>query len=75
MAGIISKLRVFDRNDLQRIHDATVNLLENTGIQFQHEEALEIFKRHGAKVEGQTVFIPERMLEKALETAPKSFEW
>lgn len=75
MAGIVSKLRVFDRNDLHRVHDNTVHLLETVGVKFESEEALEIFKAHGAKVDGRVVFITEAMLEVALESAPKSFRW
>jgi trimethylamine--corrinoid protein Co-methyltransferase len=75
MAGIISKLKVFDRNDLHDIHNSTIHLLETLGVKFECAEALEIFKAHGAKVDDKIVYIPEEMLESALETAPKSFRW
>lgn len=29
-------------------------------MRFEHEKALEVFRRHGARVEGQTVFIDEK---------------
>jgi len=56
--------------DLPRIHEASIDLLENTGVIFEHEEALEIFRKHGAKVEGKTVFIPRAMAETAMDQAP-----
>ncbi len=56
--------------DLPGIHEASIELLESTGVIFEHEEALGIFKKHGAKVEGKTVFIPRAMAETAMEQAP-----
>jgi trimethylamine--corrinoid protein Co-methyltransferase len=75
MAGIISRLRVFDHNDLQRIHDGSMHLLGTLGVKFECPEALEIFRAHGAKVDDRIVYIPEEMVEGALESAPKSFRW
>lgn len=40
---------------------------------FHHEKALELFKKHGARVEGRTVHIPEKMVRAALDTAPSGF--
>ena len=63
-------MKIVGEADLPRIHEASIDLLENTGVIFEHEEALEIFKQHGAKVEGKTVFIPRSMAENAMNLAP-----
>lgn len=73
--GMDTRLRAVGHGDLERVHQATVQILEQVGLRFQSPEALEIFRRHGARCEGEAVFIPERMLDKALETAPKGFAW
>lgn len=59
--------------DVELLHEYTLKVLENVGVSFNCEEALEIFKTHGATVEGSTVKIDEKLLTKALETVPKSF--
>ncbi|MCP4688955.1 MAG: hypothetical protein GY859_12955, partial [Desulfobacterales bacterium] len=68
-------LRMVSKNDLDRVHEATVEILEQTGVAFHLEEAVEVFKRHGARVDGEVVYISRRMLENAVETAPRTFTW
>ena len=66
----LPRVKIVGDGDLPRIHEASIDLLENTGVIFEHEEALEIFKKHGAKVEGKVVFIPRSMAEMAMNSAP-----
>jgi trimethylamine--corrinoid protein Co-methyltransferase len=66
----LPRMKIVGQGDLPRIHEASIDILENTGIIFEHEEALEIFKKHGAKVEGKTVFIPRAMAETAMDQTP-----
>ncbi len=72
---IENKLKMISKNDLDRIHEATVKVLEETGVAFRLEEATSIFKKHGAKVDNEVVYISRKMLENALETVPNSFKW
>ncbi len=64
-----------EEKELDEIHEATLDVLKNVGVNFHNDEALEIFRKHGAKVDGVTVYIEKEMLEEALKTAPSSFEW
>ncbi|HCY86006.1 MAG TPA: hypothetical protein DHV36_12795 [Desulfobacteraceae bacterium] len=73
--SIATHFRVADEDTLNRIHEATLDVLANTGIVFQSEECCNIFKEHGARVDGQTVYMPEKMVNKAIESAPSQFEW
>ncbi len=66
----LPRMKIVGEADLPRIHEASIDLLENTGVIFEHEQALELFKRHGAKVEGKTVFISRAMAENAMDQAP-----
>ena len=68
-----SRLEVLTKDDLLRVHEATLKILRETGVVFHSEEAIEIFKKHGARVENKTVFISREMVDKALATAPRSF--
>jgi trimethylamine---corrinoid protein Co-methyltransferase len=73
--GIQNWIEVISRNDFDQIHDASVRILEDSGVRFHCPEALEQFKAHGAKVEGETVFISRQMVADALKTTPHSFLW
>lgn len=64
-----------DQESIEKIHEKSLYLLENIGVIMQSTEACEIFKRHGAKVDGEKVFIPRKMVEDALKTCPSQFEW
>lgn len=61
-------------NDIQMIHEYTLKVLDEIGIIFESERALEVFKHHGARVDGETVYISEQLLHEALKTAPSEFE-
>lgn len=62
------------KNDVERIHENVVRILENVGVIFENQRALDTFRKHGARVEGSKVFIPRKMLEEAVKTAPEVFE-
>lgn len=69
----MQRFQLLTENDITKIHENSLRILEEIGVIFNHEPALEVFKKHGAKVEGKTVFIPKEMVAKALETTPSSF--
>jgi len=60
---------------IKKLKDGTLQLLEEVGIQFPSRKALEIFADHGAKVnmEKQIVRIPRDLVKKAMSSAPRSF--
>lgn len=57
--------------DLRRIHQASLQVLERTGIEVMPSECREIFRRAGARVDEarNRVHIPRSMVEDALATA------
>ena len=57
--------------DVQRIHQASLEVLERIGIEVQDSEAREIFQSAGARVDrGENrVYLPASMVEDALSTA------
>lgn len=69
------RLEVISPEDFQRIHEASLKILSETGVIFHHQEALDTFKKHGAKVEGEIVYITPKMVEEALEKCPQKFQW
>jgi trimethylamine--corrinoid protein Co-methyltransferase len=65
------RLQVLDEGQIQQLHEATIALLERTGVQLPHPRAREIFADAGARVDGDRVRIPGELLEWALARAPR----
>jgi len=63
---------VLSSAEIGQIHQAALDVLANTGVEVQEPEALELLRNAGAKCEGKMAKIPANLVEKALETAPKS---
>ena len=62
---------------LEALHAASLQILEETGVDFLDEEALDIWAAAGAKVDrgAQHVWIDRGMVDAALTTAPHAFTW
>ena len=69
---MLQPMWVLSDSDLATIHSATVELLKSTGIQFLSEESIELFRHHGFRVEGETVFFTEEDIDSALKLCPRS---
>ncbi len=55
------------------LHQASLEILERTGMRFHAAEAVELFGRAGAPVtDGSQVRIPPHLVERALQTVPKN---
>lgn len=72
---IQNRLKMVKDTDLAKIHEKTITILEETGVAFHSREAIEVFKKAGATVNDDVVFITGKMIENALDTAPGSFVW
>ncbi len=66
-------LEFLSASDLEAIHDATMNILQDVGIRFPHPEALDLFKKHGYRVEDQLVFLEEKQILNILKDIPSQF--
>ncbi len=60
--------------ELAKIHDQALDILKNTGIEMPSEKAKEFLSSNGARIEDDIVYIPEDMVEEALQTVPKRDE-
>lgn len=63
------KLNVLNEGQIERIHRATLDLLEHTGVRMSYPKALEILAGAGAQVDKDRVRIPAWMVEDALRKA------
>jgi len=64
------RLQVASEDQIEHLHQATLEVLERTGVQVTHPRALELFHGAGARVDGDRVHIPAWLVEKAIQTAP-----
>ena len=66
-----------NREQMERIHGASVEILRHPGIICYNHEAADIFASYGAKITPDSsarswqVSIPEALVLRALETTPK----
>ena len=63
------------QQQIEKLKKGTLRLLEEVGIQFPSQKALEIFADHGAEIDmqKQRVRIPPDLVMKAMSSAPRSF--
>ena len=58
---------------LNTLHDASMQVLSRTGLVFAGSEAIDLFKRHGFRVDGKRVYFTESQVRNALSTVPPRF--
>jgi trimethylamine--corrinoid protein Co-methyltransferase len=63
-------MSVLSEDQIAQIHQATLEVLERTGVQITHPRAMDLLYSAGARVDGERVYIPAWMVEEALRTAP-----
>jgi trimethylamine--corrinoid protein Co-methyltransferase len=60
-----------DDEQCRQPHEATLRVLEHTGLIVDEPEGLELLRSAGAAVDGNRVLIPEKLVDWALSVAPK----
>jgi trimethylamine--corrinoid protein Co-methyltransferase len=62
-----------ERTKQNLIHDASLELLSNTGVAFHTEDAIRLFRSRGFKTDQNIVFFNEAQIQTALRAAPAEF--
>jgi trimethylamine--corrinoid protein Co-methyltransferase len=67
------RLSVLNPAEIERIHELSLKTLGETGIILHYPPARELLRANGATVDEvkELVYIPRRLVERALETAPR----
>ena len=68
-------LNLLDRQDILRLHTATLDVIESVGVRFPSTKALDILEAHGAQVDRTTMIarVPGQVVEAALRDAPPAY--
>lgn len=64
-------LTVLTDQEVEGIHQATLRILEETGIILNHQEGRDILTSAGARIDGERVLLPDNLVERELTKCPR----
>ena len=62
------------QEDLKRIHEASMKILEEVGVRFYHPKVLDLLQKKGVKVVGETAFFKQDQIMNWVGKAPSLFK-
>ncbi len=70
-------LEILDQEQIEQLHLASMQILEEVGLDFFDEEALAIWQKAGAKIDyaNQHVWLDRELILDAVSKAPQTFTW
>jgi trimethylamine--corrinoid protein Co-methyltransferase len=68
-------LKVVSDDEIKKIHEATLQVLEDVGVKFEDEEALNLLADHGCRVDHKSMVakFPPSLVEDSLKKCPSEF--
>lgn len=66
-------LTMLTPEEIEKIKTASLEILERTGVNIAHAYAREVLRAVGAKVEGERVYFPPKLVLEAIAKAPREF--
>ncbi len=72
MINLAGGLSIISDDEIKSIHESSLNILQNIGLEVEDEKTLEMFRENGAEVdkEKSIVKVSKSMLEDAIDSAP-----
>lgn len=70
---MLPKFNVLTPDQVLAVHDHSMKILEEIGVEFGYEPALEVFKKQGLRVEGHRVYLQRQFIEEQVKKAPAQF--
>ena len=69
-------LEILEKNDVEKIHQTSIRVLEEVGVKMDHPEALRLFKNNGCEVDEakKVVKIKESLIKEQLKHVRKTFD-
>ena len=75
LANALPRCEPMDEEQVRRIDDASMRILEEVGVVFRDDIALEDWKRAGADVRGERVHLDRALVRELIATIPESFTY
>ena len=69
----MSYAELLTHEQIERIHDAALEILEEVGLKVRYEPARDLFAKHGCVVDGERVRFPRAVVEKYRKMYPSTF--
>ena len=72
------RIEILNNEEMKKIHEASISILENTGIRIDHKETLEKLADAGANIEmdKSLVRFPADLVERSVaEAPPEPYAW
>ena len=71
----IEPIRVLSSLQVEELHSNTLEIMETTGVKYESEKALELFKKSGCDVDHETKIVkfPPYLVEECIRMTPSSF--
>jgi len=68
-------IKILSDRDIKDIHTATLDIIQNTGVRFPSERALQIWSAHGAEVDPDSQIVKAKpdLIESAIAKAPPRY--
>ncbi len=63
------------QDEIERIDNASIHILENVGVIFRDDIAVENWKRVGAKLDGDRVFLDRGLVRELISSIPSDFTY
>lgn len=70
---MLPKFDVLTDEQINKIHKNSLKILQEIGVEFSYDPAIEVFKKHGQRVEGHRVYLNPDFVEEMVEKAPAQF--
>ena len=71
--AIHQPVNIISEDNVQAIHSHSMDILEKIGIEILSPRAISIFKKAGARIDGERVYVGRDIIEHAIKTAPSQF--
>jgi trimethylamine--corrinoid protein Co-methyltransferase len=69
----LAPVEVLSADQVEAIHEAALTILEEIGMDFLNDEARDILRLAGARIDGLRVRLDRGLVEQAMRTAPAAF--
>lgn len=70
---MLPKFNVLTEEEVNLVHNNSMRILEQIGMEIAYEPAIEVFRSHGQKVCGSRVYFDRKFIEEMVAKAPKAF--
>jgi trimethylamine--corrinoid protein Co-methyltransferase len=70
---MLQRLVGFSESEINKIHNASMEILQDIGVAFHDPKALKIFRKNDFQVDGNIVFFKEKQVMEQLSRAPSRF--